>query len=79
MGKYGVRELAYFLSRFPKATGLGEWYYNPRIDAWMNPVAARAMKVEAEEGESIARCLYLGIKKEKVRAFIDRHMKGDAQ
>lgn len=66
----GLRELAFFLSRFPKAEGIGEWYYNPDRDCWINPVAWRAIKVCAEADISVAKCLHKGLTRERIDKFV---------
>lgn len=72
--KPGIRELVYFLSRRPLAKHLGEWRYDPSLDAWIHPSGAR-MKVACEAAQSIAYCQFSGgLTGQQIEAFITSQM-----
>jgi hypothetical protein len=75
MSKAGMRELVYFLSRFPRARTTGSWMYEAGSDAWTNPETGGRMRVGMEGSASVAACLYAGLTREQIERFVRRNAK----
>ena len=76
---YGLRELVYFLSRFPRAKDLGGWEYDPRTDSWRGPTPW-AIKVSMEASESISACVHSGgLTPQEISVFVERNSRQEAR